>query len=73
MATSVRDGIAAMLSDLSESLQGIRVVTGYNRQRRNVVHHRNLVGPIPRRQRLHRADHRLYGPGTIIGVLGRSR
>jgi len=40
----VRDGIANVLSDLSESLSGLRVVTAFNRQWRNTVHHRNVVG-----------------------------
>jgi ATP-binding cassette subfamily B protein len=40
----VRDGIAGVLSDLSESLAGVRVVSAYNRQPRNVVSHRNVVG-----------------------------
>jgi ATP-binding cassette subfamily B protein len=40
----VRDGIALVLADLSESLQGVRIVTAHNRQRYNVVHHRNVVG-----------------------------
>ena len=40
----VRDGIANVLADLSESLHGVRVVTAHNRQRHNVVHHRNVVG-----------------------------
>ncbi len=37
---------------------GVRVVTAYNRQRHNVLHHRNVVGALPRRQRLHRAHQR---------------
>jgi ATP-binding cassette, subfamily B, bacterial len=40
----VRDGIAQVLSDLSESLAGIRVITSHNRQIHNIFHHRNLVG-----------------------------
>jgi len=40
----VRDGIAGVLADLSESLAGVRVVSSYNRQPRNVVTHRNVVG-----------------------------
>src|SRR5262245_27524225 len=35
----VRDGIAGVLSDLSESLSGVRVVAGFNRARNNVLHH----------------------------------
>jgi ATP-binding cassette subfamily B protein len=40
----VRDGIAGVLSDLSESLSGFRVVSGFNRFRHNVLNHRNVVG-----------------------------
>jgi ATP-binding cassette subfamily B protein len=40
----VRDGIAGVLSDLSESLAGVRVVSGFNRARHNVLHHRNVTG-----------------------------
>jgi len=40
----VRDGIAGVLSDLSESLAGVRVVTGFNRARNNVLNHRNVTG-----------------------------
>jgi ATP-binding cassette subfamily B protein len=40
----VRDGIANVLSDLSESLSGLRVITAFNRQWRNTVHDRNVVG-----------------------------
>ncbi len=41
---AVRDRIAAVLSDLQESLAGIRVITAHNRRRHNVVHHTNVVG-----------------------------
>ncbi len=40
----VRDGSAAVLSDLSESLRGAAVVRGHNRARHNVVRHRTVVG-----------------------------
>jgi ATP-binding cassette subfamily B protein len=40
----VRDGIAGVLSDLAESLAGVRVVTGFNRARNNVLQHRNVSG-----------------------------
>ena len=59
----VRDGIANVLADLSESLHGVRVVTAHNRQRHNVVHHRNVVGRVPRRQHLHGPDQRHLRPG----------
>jgi ATP-binding cassette subfamily B protein len=40
----VRDGISHVLSDLSESLRGVRVVAGHNRDTYNVVRHRTIVG-----------------------------
>jgi ATP-binding cassette subfamily B protein len=39
-----RNRVAALLGDLQENLSGIRVVTAYNRQRRNADRHRQLVG-----------------------------
>ncbi len=73
----VRDGIANVLADLSESLHGVRVVTAHNRQDRNVVHHRNVVGRyrdanfytarINARVRLRHPDARLPRPGRAAG------
>jgi ATP-binding cassette subfamily B protein len=40
----VRDGLAGVISDVAESLSGVRIVASYNRQRNNVVHHRNVLG-----------------------------
>jgi len=40
----VRDRIADVLSDLSESLAGIRIITAHNRRRHNIIHHNNVVG-----------------------------
>jgi ATP-binding cassette subfamily B protein len=66
----VRDGIAGVLGDLSESLQGVRTVAAYNRQRWNVIQHRNVVG-IYRDANNHTAQiNALYGPGTqMLGYL----
>lgn len=41
---AVRDRIADVLADLSESLAGIRLVAAHNRQSHNTVHHTNVVG-----------------------------
>lgn len=69
----VRDGIANVLSDLSETLHGIRIVTAHNRQRNNVLHHRNVVGSY-RDANLYTAQiNAIYGPGTqFIGYLGQA-
>jgi ATP-binding cassette, subfamily B, bacterial len=40
----VRERIADVLGDLSESLHGVRTVSAYNRQRWNIVDHRTIVG-----------------------------
>ena len=40
----VRDHIGRVLSDLQESLAGIRVITAHNRRRHNVINHTNVVG-----------------------------
>jgi ATP-binding cassette subfamily B protein len=66
-----RDTIAAMFSDLSESLQGTRVVTAFNRQERNVVNHRVFVGKYRDANDFTGHIAAIYGPGTsVIGMLG---
>jgi ATP-binding cassette subfamily B protein len=40
----VRDRIAYVLADLSESLAGMRVIVAHNRRRHNLIHHANVVG-----------------------------
>ena len=67
----VRDGIANVLADLSESLHGVRIVTAHNRQRRNIVHHRNVVGAY-RDANVYTAHiNAVYGPGSqLVGWLG---
>ena len=68
-----RDGIANVLSDLSESLYGIRVVTATNRQRHNVVHHRNVVGEYRDANLYTGRANAIYGPATLtIGILGQA-
>jgi ATP-binding cassette subfamily B protein len=61
------------LSDLSETLHGVRIVTAHNRQRHNVLHHRNVVGSY-RDANLYTAQiNAIYGPGTqFIGYLGQA-
>jgi ATP-binding cassette subfamily B protein len=69
----VRDGIAGVLSDLSESLSGVRVVTGFNRARHNVLQHRNVTG-VYRDANDHTAHiAATYGASTeFIGLLGQA-
>ncbi len=67
----VRDRIADVLSDLSESLSGIRVITAFNRRRNNIYAHRNIVGRY-RDANVDTAEiNARYGPATdIIGSFG---
>jgi ATP-binding cassette subfamily B protein len=67
----VRDGIALVLADLSESLQGVRIVTAHNRQKYNVLHHRNVVGKYRDANFYTGRINGVYGPGSqLLGVMG---
>jgi ATP-binding cassette subfamily B protein len=69
----VRDGIALVLADLSESLHGVRVVTAHNRQRNNVLRHRNVVGQYRDANNYTAHINAVYGPGTqLLGVVGQT-
>jgi ATP-binding cassette subfamily B protein len=69
----VRDGIANVLSDLSESLHGVRTVAAHNRQSFNVVTHRNVVGDYRRANDYTAQINAIYGPGTqLIGYLAQA-
>jgi len=68
-----RDRIALVLADLSESLYGIRVVTANNRQKRNIVNHRHVVGAYRDANLFTGRVNAIYGPATImIGILGQA-
>jgi len=70
---AVRDGIAGVLSDLSESLHGVRVVAAHNRQVHNTLHHRNVVGEYRDANVLTGRINAIYGPGSqAIGVIGQA-
>ncbi|MGD8863632.1 MAG: ABC transporter ATP-binding protein, partial [Myxococcales bacterium] len=68
---AVRDRIADVLTDLSESLAGIRLITAFNRRRHNLIHHRNVIGDHFQAN-LHMAKvGAVYGPATeTVGVFG---
>jgi ATP-binding cassette subfamily B protein len=69
----VRDGIANVLGDLSESLHGVRTVAAYNRQRWNIVQHRNVVGDYRDANNYTAQINALYGPGTqMLGYLSQA-
>lgn len=69
----VRDRIALVLADLSENLSGIRVITGHNRRRHNLVHHRNVVGEYRDANNYTAKVGALYGPGAeAVAVAGQA-
>ena len=41
---AVRDTLAGVIADIAESLSGVRIIASYNRQKKNVVHHRSVLG-----------------------------
>jgi ATP-binding cassette, subfamily B, bacterial len=69
----VRDRIADVLADLSESLAGIRIIAAYNRRRRNVANHVNVVGGHLDANIYTARAGAIYAPGTeAIGVLSQA-
>ncbi len=68
---AVRDRIAEVLSDLSESLSGIRVIVASNRRSHNVIEHANLVGDYRVANVAASRVGAVYGPvSEAIGVVG---
>jgi ATP-binding cassette subfamily B protein len=69
----VRDWIARVLTDLSESLHGIRVVALHNRQHHNALHHRNVVGSYAEANVYTAKVGAIYGAGTqMLGYLSQA-
>ncbi|MFF5923418.1 ABC transporter ATP-binding protein [Streptomyces flavochromogenes] len=67
----VRDTIAAVIADLSESLQGVRIVTAHNRQRHNIEQHRQVTGTYYDANVRTGRINSIYTPSTqVIGVAG---
>jgi ATP-binding cassette subfamily B protein len=68
-----RDRIALVLADLSENLTGIRVITGHNRRRHNLVEHRNVVGEYRDANNYTAKVGALYGPGAeAVAIAGQA-
>jgi ATP-binding cassette subfamily B protein len=68
-----RDRVANLLADLQENLAGMRVVTAYNRQRRNYARHRELVGEYNDANLYTAKVAATYGPGTeALGVFAQA-
>ena len=69
----VRDGVTSVLSDLSESLRGVRLVTAHNRAPYNVVRHRTLVGEYRDANLVANRISSLYGSGSqLLGFLSQA-
>lgn len=69
----VRDRIADVLSDISESLAGIRVIAAYNRRRHNTVNHINVVGEHLDANLYTTRASSLYAPGTeAVGTVAQA-
>jgi ATP-binding cassette, subfamily B, bacterial len=70
---NVRDRIADLLADLQENLSGIRIITAFNRQRFNLVKHRNLIGAHYDANVDTARVAAIYGPGTdFVGAVGQA-
>jgi ATP-binding cassette subfamily B protein len=70
---AVRERIADVLADLQESLSGVRIVAAHNRQRHNVVRHRNILGEHRDANVYTAKVSSVYGPGTeSVGVLAQA-
>jgi ATP-binding cassette, subfamily B, bacterial len=70
---AVRERIADVLADLSESLAGIRVIAAFNRRRQNVVHHTNVVGDYRDANVSAARVQSVYGPASeAVGVAGQA-
>ena len=70
---AVRDRIAEVLSDLSESLAGIRIIAAHNRRRHNVIQHNNVVGEYFDANIYTAKIGAFYSSSTeVIGVIGRA-
>ena len=69
----VRDRIADVLADLSESLDGIRLITAFNRRRHNTARHHNIVGAHLDANLATSRAQALYGPGTeALGIVSQA-
>ncbi|MFF8773523.1 ABC transporter ATP-binding protein [Kitasatospora sp. NPDC015120] len=67
----VRDTLADVIADLSESLQGVRIITAHNRQQHNTEHHRQVTGTYYDANVRTARINSVYTPSTqVIGVAG---
>ncbi|MEY9856209.1 ATP-binding cassette subfamily B protein [Catenulispora sp. GAS73] len=69
----VRDTVAGVTADLSESLHGVRIVTAHNRQQHNAEHHRQITGEYYDANVRTARITSIYTPGTqVIGIVGQT-
>ncbi len=69
----VRERIAEVLADLSESLAGMRVISATNRRQHNVIQHANVVGEHRDANVYASTVGAIYGPTSeTIGVIGQA-
>jgi len=69
----VRERLADVLAHLQETLSGIRIVTAHNRQRHNIVEHRNIAGVYRDANDYTAKVGAIYGPGSeFIGIAGQA-
>ena len=70
---SPSDRIADVLAHLAENLSGIRIVTAHNRQRHNIVEHRNVAGDYRAANDETARVGAIYGPSVeAIGIAGQA-
>ncbi len=69
----VRDRIADVLADLSESLAGMRVISAHNRRAHNIINHDNVVGDYREANLYASKVGAVYGPSSeFVGVIGQA-
>ncbi|MBO0822679.1 MAG: ABC transporter ATP-binding protein [Actinobacteria bacterium] len=67
----VRNGLAAVIGDVAESLAGVRVIAFYNRQRSNICRHRTVVGHYRKANFAAAKVAAAYSAGSdLIGLVG---
>ena len=69
----VRNRIADVLSDLQESLAGIRVMAAFDRRDANVAHHRRVVDGYRDANLETARAASIFGPGSeLVGIVGQA-
>ena len=64
---NVRNRIADVLSDLQESLSGMRLVISFNRMKHNIINHRNRVGDYRNANNYTARASAIYSSATMFG------